>query len=259
MDDCVLACGGTLAKLSDTRRIRLVYATDGTASPVRPSLWRRPMSPELRTIRMNEAREALGLLGIPEKNLQFLDLPERRLARNMDRLIAALCECIAELRPAHVLAPFRYDRHPDHLALNRAVTTAISRVDMDVELFEYFVYYRWRLLPSGDVRSYIRRDMLLEIDIQDVAERKKAALERFTSQTTRFYRWQTRPILTSKLVEEVSRGPECFLRHDPAFQGASVFDRWRLWIPIAHRLEPILKKQKDRVLDVLKRTPADAG
>jgi hypothetical protein len=116
------------------------------------------------------------------------------------------------------------------------------------DLFEYFVYYECRLLPAGDIREYIRPQHLLQVDIEDVSARKRAALDHFKTQTTRFYDWQTRPNLTPQLLDKVSRTPEFFLRYDASAPGPAVFDRSVTWIRMAHRLEPIIKKRKDQVV-----------
>jgi LmbE family N-acetylglucosaminyl deacetylase len=152
-----------------------------------------------------------------------------------------------------VLIPFRYDRHPDHLAVNRSAHAALGRENSRAQLFEYFVYYRWRMLPSGDVRTYIRADQLLAVDIETVAERKRTALERFRSQTTRYYSWQDRPILSQTSLDEACRQPEVFLRHDPALAGVAVFTGARGWIRFVHAFEPMAKRRKDQVMALIRR------
>lgn len=248
MDDAVLACGGTLAQLPHKANWHVAYATDGMGSPEPIIPWRDRISPDLGAVRRAEAREAMSCLGIPETNLHFLNLPDGRLRRHKTALRRALVELITQLRPDHVLVPFRYDRHADHLALNHVLTEMVHNGAYGRALTEYFVYHRWRLLPQGDVRHYIRPGLLSEVDISAVAGRKRAALDRFKSQTTCFYSWQARPNLTPDLLDDVSRAPECFLRYDPGLPSATVFDSSVPWIRIAHRLEPFLKKRKDRLL-----------
>jgi LmbE family N-acetylglucosaminyl deacetylase len=175
-------------------------------------------------------------------------LPEGELGKHRRRLVSALRESVERINPSHILMPFRYDRHADHLALNRAVLTACEEGAYQGRLLEYFVYYRCRLLPTGDIRAYIHPQYLLEVNIEDVSARKRAALDHFKSQTTRFYPWQTRPNLTSQLLDEVSHTPELFLRYDASVPGPDVFDRCVPWIRIAHRLEPVLKKRKDQIV-----------
>jgi hypothetical protein len=115
------------------------------------------------------------------------------------------------------------------------------------------VYYRWRLLPQGDVRRYIDPNLLLEVNIESVSECKRNALEHFQSQTTVFFPWQTRPNLTASLLDDVSRSSEVFLRYDRSTAGPRIFTRMSPWIRLAHRLEPALKKRKDQLLALLKR------
>jgi len=252
MDDCVLACGGTLARIAKIRKVEVVYATDGTASPSPEGRGPTRRSPELESIRMTETKRALAILGVPEENLTFLGLPDGELSDRSDELLGALIDLIERKRPAYVLTPFRFDRHPDHVALNKAVTAALSRVGDPPQLFEYFVYHRWRLLPSGDVRSYIGEDQLCAVDIDDVSERKRKSLDYFRSQTTNFFHWQTRPVLTPTLLDEFCREPEHFLRYDPARPDTTIFDRLVPWIRIANRLETPLKRRKDQLLALLK-------
>lgn len=258
MDDEALACGGTIARLSDKQRIHLVYATDGTQAP-EPVLRRvDKVSPNLGAIRQAESRTAMGRLGVPAQNTHFLDLPERQLERHQDRLRALIADLIARIRPDHILTPFRYDRHRDHIALNRVVT-ALARERQNVRLTEYFVYYRWRLLPKGDIRRYIRASELVQVDIAEVSARKRSALECFKTQTTRFYSWQSRPNLTPKLLDDVSSEPELFLQYRPSLTGASVFESAVTWIRVAHRLESPLKRWKDRAVAVGRRAFAHRG
>jgi LmbE family N-acetylglucosaminyl deacetylase len=244
MDDEILACGGLLARLPDKGEIHIVYATDGMRSPAPVLPWRQSITPDLGMRRMEESRRAVGLLGIPSDNLAFLGLPEARLRRHSAELRRRLLQEIEDRDPDHVLLPFRYDRHPDHLTVNQMVTGAQRAGLIRAQLTEYFVYHRWRLLPLRDVRRYVEPRYLLEIDIERVAAQKRSALACFTTQTTRFYDWQTRPILTPELLDSECAQPELFLRCDAAVRGPEVFSHAAPWIRVVHRVEPVLQKWK---------------
>lgn len=253
MDDEVLACGGTIARIEDKSCIHLVYATNGSRSPV-PVRRRRHHgpAPELPAIRETEARRALAVLGVPEENLRFLGLPDGRLRHHRVELRGRLEEALEELRPRRVLFPFRFDRHADHLALNRVASSVLAARGRECAQYEYFVYHRWRLLPSGDVRTYVTPERLHSVETAAVADLKLRALQEFKSQTTRFFPWQTRPNLTPELLEEVSSSSEVFLEGDPDRPGARILTRLRLWIRLSHVLEPRLKKGKDFALAYLR-------
>jgi LmbE family N-acetylglucosaminyl deacetylase len=244
MDDEALACGGLIARLSQKESIHIIYATDGTKSPapILPGI--DTISPDLGEVRIQEAVAAMEFLGVPQENLRFLRLPEAHLKDNFTALMDSLIKSIGEINPDYVFIPFRYDRHTDHLAINRAVTQGLKQARFQAQLFEYFVYYRWRLLPKKDIRKYIKPEFLIEIEISDVSKKKRLALDYYKSQTTLHYSWQTRPILTSVLLDEESRNPEFFLLHNPSVPGTAVFSNTILWIRLAHRLEPFLQKSK---------------
>jgi LmbE family N-acetylglucosaminyl deacetylase len=253
MDDCVLACGGTLALLPDPTRVQVVYASDGRRSPAPLFPGRDAVPDDLFAVRAAEARAALGHLGVPAANLHFLGLPDACLERHEPMLAAALAERIETLRPDHVLAPFRYDCNRDHVSLAAVAKRECGRAAARPVLSEYFVYYRWRMLPGRDVRRYLRPELLWQVDIGAASARKREALDLFVSQTTRYYPWQTRPNLLPGLLDEVSAGPECFLRAPASLRGADVFTGARAWIRVAHRLEPVLKEAKDRAVALLRR------
>jgi LmbE family N-acetylglucosaminyl deacetylase len=248
MDDEALACGGLLALLPEKGKWHIAYATDGRGSPEPVIPWRDRVSPDLSTIRRDEACAAMACLGIPETNLHFLNLPDSRLGAHERALEHELRQLLAGIQPHHLLIPFRYDRHSDHLALNRTATRIALENGNGPLLTEYFVYYRWRTLPAGDVRQYIRPELLKAVDTSAVAAQKRAALACYESQTTRFYAWQARPNLTAELLDAVSREPELYLRYDPALPGAAIFNRAAWTIRLMHRLEPFLKKRKDRLV-----------
>jgi N-acetylglucosamine malate deacetylase 1 len=248
MDDEVLGCGGALAQLADKEGTHVMYATDGSQSPLLPTSGRTTTTPDLNAIRKAEAQSALGVLGIPSDNMHFLDLPDGRLSDHAKACGASLTELLKRIEPTYVMTPFRYDRHPDHLTVNRVTTTALQQASPHTTLFEYFVYYRWRLLRRGDVRNYIHPDHLIEIDIGAVAIQKRKALACFKSQVTRFYPWQRRPVLAENLLSEVCQNPELFLKYDPHFPGATIFTKAHTWIRLAHHCETPLKTAKDRAV-----------
>lgn len=253
MDDEALACGGLIAKLPYKNRIHILYATDGMKSPAPIIAGRDEVSPNLGKIRMQESVEAMKKLGVTEQNLHFLCLPEAQLQQNILALREMVREKIKSIAPQHIFVPFRYDRHLDHLAVNHVVTSDIEQGILQAQLIEYFVYHRWRLLPKRDIRKYIKLQLLYQLDIADVAKQKRQSLDCFTSQTTIYYPWQTRPILTPMLLDEECTNSEYFLVSNASHSGTAVFSNIILWIKLAHRLEPILLRWKYLTLSIFKR------
>ena len=246
MDDESLGCGLLLATHPRKDQAHVLIVTDGSRSPHPP----QPDASETRrlaAVREQEAREALAVLGVPASNIVMLGLPDGSLRGMVARLRAELTNHIRRIAPQCVFVPFRYDRHPDHLAVNRAVCDAKRAGDIDAAVFEYFVYSQWRLLRTGDVRDYLPPASLRRLPPGTAGDLKRRALECHRSQTTCFYPGQPRPVLSPELLDRVCAEPEAFLAYDPAHDGPRGLARGRAWVPVAHVIEPVLKRLKDRL------------
>jgi LmbE family N-acetylglucosaminyl deacetylase len=249
MDDELIGCGGIVASIGEGSRVHVIYATDGSASPSPPFPSVRVDRLALAGTRREEAVAGLHEIGVPAGNAHFLGLPDGRLRRERAALEAGLENAMHSINPRHLLTPFRFDRHPDHLAVTRAVRALSTRGLVRAEILEYFVYARWKLLRGGDIRRRVRRDLLLRFDLDaDALASKRQALEAHRTQTTLFFTWQTRVNLTGVFLDEVCTGPEYLLRAPSGGNDSAIFDRGILGIRVAHALEPRLKRGKDRVL-----------
>jgi LmbE family N-acetylglucosaminyl deacetylase len=71
MDDEILSCGGTIARLPDKDRVHCVYATDGSKSPAPIFPWLGAIASDLVTVWMREAKRALGILGFLRRTFTF--------------------------------------------------------------------------------------------------------------------------------------------------------------------------------------------
>jgi LmbE family N-acetylglucosaminyl deacetylase len=246
MDDESLGCGMLIALHAARGEVRVLFASDGSGSP-EPPRDRPELRRNLPAIRREEALEALAVLGVPPGHVVFYGFPDGSLARHEAEIAGRVAAEAAAMRAVAVLVPFRYDRHPDHLALNRAVTGALRDARLEAEVVEYFVYTQWRLLRTGDVRDYLAPDDVLRVHGAQAAGLKRAALARHRSQTTRHFPGQRRPILSESLLDRACAEPETFLKYRPDRAGPLGLARGRYWIPTACRVEPLLKRFKDRL------------
>ncbi|KUH32680.1 diacetylchitobiose deacetylase [Thermococcus celericrescens] len=108
-DDCELAIGGMLAKLSrEGKEITYLTLTDGSAGS-------RELPPdELKKIRRREQERAAEIIGV--KKLLWLDYRDTRLPYS-EEVRGELLRIIRSEKPDLVLAPdpwLPYDVHPDH-------------------------------------------------------------------------------------------------------------------------------------------------
>jgi LmbE family N-acetylglucosaminyl deacetylase len=228
-DDEILGCGGLLAGLEDKAQVRVVIVCDGRGS----AEWKRPDpapgAPDIAAVRAAESRAALALLGIGESQVSTLNFPDGTLAARGPELAAALERMMGEVKPRWLLAPFRFDRHPDHMALGRAALALAAVKEGRATLLEYFVYFRFRLFPGRDIRRVVKPELLQHRDLADVAFLKRRALDCFVTQVTRYYPWQARPVLTEEALRESAAGPELYLVA-PAGAPDSAVLRWPVWL-----------------------------
>ncbi len=244
-DDEVLGCGELIVSLAavDPAAVTVAVATNGDLSPRLPG---RVPEEGLADVRSRESAKALARLCLPPERLTFFGLPDGNLRACRTRLEEALAEAVRQSKARELFVPFRYDSHPDHMALHAAgvrVATACPGLD----LFEYFVYPRWRLLRAGDVRCYLAPGELLALDASATAAvAKREALDEYRSQTTLWIQGQKRPILFPALLDRICAEAETFVRYDPRRRGAGIFSGSALWFRLVLRVEPPLKRWKDR-------------
>ena len=242
-DDEVLGCGALIAAVERADALAVVVVSDGSRSPPAAA-----GAPGLAAIRRDESRSALAALGVADERISFLDLPDGELTAHAPAIDAALYGAVTRATATDVFVPFRYDRHPDHQAVHAAGVRLLRRAG--IRLWEYFVYPFWRLLPGGDVRAHLRSDVLYALQAADAAlAAKRSALDAYRSQATSYADAQSRPVLGPEFLDELCASPETFLRYEVARPGAAVFRRTRWWFEVVRRVEPPLKRAKDRLHD----------
>jgi LmbE family N-acetylglucosaminyl deacetylase len=249
-DDETLGCGGTIALFAPTRSIHVVYAADGRLSPSGADGKPAAEADSLPAVRRAEAETAMAGLGLGADRLHFLDLPDGQLNAHRSTLTARLAELVRTLRPRTVLTPFRYDQHPDHLAVHKATVDAVAEGSAtgEITLLEYFVYFRYPLLAEGDIRRAVAPAHLVEIDIEPVRVAKRAALDAYVSQVTHYFPWQTRPVLTEAVLDEHASGPEWFVHAAADLSPAELFQRDSMRLRINLLFGPALVRWKKRLL-----------
>ncbi|HEY9880634.1 MAG TPA: PIG-L family deacetylase [Leptolyngbyaceae cyanobacterium] len=181
-DDETLGCGGLIAlKRQQGARVAVVILTDGAAShPDHPQLSRA----QLVEMRQQEARQALGVLGVPPEQVHFLNQPDQGVATlsepAMQSVLTQLVQILQDLAPQESYVTYRRDVHPDHEATYWLVADAIAQSQLPVRLYEYPIYTLWRPwllnLEAEEIRTLHR------LPIRPVLSQKKQAIRVYRSQ-----------------------------------------------------------------------------
>lgn len=251
-DDEIIGLGGIVGQVVNKDLLNFHFMTDGSKSPSPPFSLSLADQEMLKKVRRSESTNVLKLLGIKEQNLFFAELPETKADRTI--LLEEIKKILKKLLPKIVIIPFRYDRHRDHVLLSRTVINLVRKSNLNIKVYEYFVYHKWKMLPKKDIRKYIFPEMLLEFDIDNFSDVKKQALNLFKSQTTLYFAWQTRPILTKEFIENNTRENEVLLESNLKLKDMDIFTGSKIRILLVHALEYKMKKIKEEILFFIRTT-----
>ncbi|HEX4056032.1 MAG TPA: PIG-L deacetylase family protein [Tepidisphaeraceae bacterium] len=169
MDDEIIGPGGTVVRhVQAGAKISFIYMTDGMAGD--SHLQDLQSRQHLARQRKDESRRAAEIVGV--RDLAFLDGADGALA-DTPEMVGGLEKILIERKPGIIYAPAVTDHHRDHWATNRVLRKAMDRLPApatrDLIIRGYEV---WTPAPANRM-----------VDISEVIEIKKRAIETFASQT----------------------------------------------------------------------------
>lgn len=149
-DDEVIGCGGLIARLVEEGNApQIIVMTGGEGSHGKDCADTEAIVKARRGL----TRNALSILGVPERNLHELDFKDGGITAESE-LMEPLKELIASLKPDTVLVPHWGEGWPDHVNTAKIIK---SLVPSTVQVWEYCVwmwYYQvWRGLDWANAAS----------------------------------------------------------------------------------------------------------
>lgn len=251
MDDEILGCGHLLASLADPTNIHLLFATIGDSLPAGIQPNEHEASPAaIEKARKEESLAGLALFGIAPRQCSFMDIQDGTL-RNHESLIFKKTNAVIQRESiTQLIAPFEFDQHQDHLALNR-VAKRIYLERKGIKLLEYFVYINYPLLPGKDIRTYCHPSTLTYVE--PTSGKKRDALRLHVSQTTNYFKGQTRPVLTDDFCDQASSGREVYRDVDQAMTVKNPMKLPGTVIRVLQTLQPRLKRIKETLRQKLQK------
>ena len=184
-DDETLGCGGTIAKrVSEGYEVLIVILTDGRYSFLKMlGIDSNPTPEELKEIREKEIKNATKILGVPERNLFFLNFIDGMLKNNMDRAEEKIIKILSKNRPVEVYYPYKKDGHPDHRAANQIVKKSLKKLGISPVMYQYSIAQKYaRIGPIIDAFFNLLNHNMISFDISNFLHLKKAAIKEFKSE-----------------------------------------------------------------------------
>ncbi len=207
-DDASLGCGGLIAGARRAgQSVRLLYLTDGSAShPGHPRL----TPSDLARRRNAEARLAKARLGVSEDHLQFLDLPDGRLASfseaEIDDAATRIATILSRHTPPTILLPLRRDGSGEHEAAFELVARALRQAELRCRLLEYPVWALWSPLRLWEP---LRKARVHYHDLAGAGALKASALAAYASQFSPTPPWKD-PVMPHGFARAFSLKREFF-------------------------------------------------
>jgi len=208
-DDACLGCGGVISKkIKSGEKVIIVDVTDGRNSHLLTfGIGKDPTPRETAILRKNEEINAMNLLGVPKENIYFLDYEDGFLYENDDDARKKIFEIIKKIKPSEIYIPCLEDSIQDHVFTNIIVKESLKRLNLDVEVYEYFIQAR----PKFE-KTY-KKD-IIKIDISDEIDKKKTAIQFYKSQITKFSSNQKTPVLEDEFLNYFYNDKELFRKID---------------------------------------------
>lgn len=193
-DDETLGAGGLIARL---RRagvpVTIVAITDGEHAYAD--------TPNLADIRIPEQIEALHRLGVPERMIHRLHLPDRDVSDYEGQLVKLLLPLVTA--DMHLVAPWQHDFHPDHEAAGRAAATVAQSKNVPLTSYVFWTWHRGN--PAMLHGLPVAKLPLSEAEL-------KSKLHALQAHVSQFEHGDGQPILSPELLVPAQRPFEVYIR-----------------------------------------------
>jgi len=188
-DDEAFGCGGLIAlKRLEGCPVHVVFVTDGSAShPNHPTL----STTTLATLREQEARASLRVLGVDSADVHFLGVRDGTLghlgAQESTAIVGRLRELLESVKPDGVLLPFHDDGSSEHEAAFKLFAAALKKSPFRPRVLEFPVWSWWKPFLLFPYLFTARR--VLRFDYRGYEFLKQAAIESHRSQVEPMPPW----------------------------------------------------------------------
>jgi LmbE family N-acetylglucosaminyl deacetylase len=219
-DDETLACGGTIAKrIREGYEVFVVFMTDARYSLRAVGITSGPSPQEISNIRREEAREAMKILGLQDKNLFFLNFEDQTLEAHYQDAKRIVLKILKDVSPIEVYFPQRKEYHRDHRITNFIVQEALSHLNLIPVRVQYAIAWAFpfnimvHMLEEKKFISFMSNILNLDIIYVDISEflyLKMKALEAYKTQLLAFSYQERKNLFRSSFLNRFLKKKESF-------------------------------------------------
>lgn len=221
-DDAILGVGGRMTEhLKNGADVYIVICADGRNSHKAVlGIETNPSPNEVKTIRKEEIKRAMAVLGIAEERLFFLELTdgEGKVWQNQESAKSQI-EGITNRENPNIIYFHYPDAHTDHTAVGNILLRILPNLPREIEAYQFVIWTKELAKNRPEVAiSQIPKmpSDVLEIDISKFVDLKRKALFEMRSQVNLwpYPQWQVqeKPILDKKFIDFFLRGQEIFVK-----------------------------------------------
>lgn len=193
-DDETLGAGGLIARLRNLGiPVSVVAITDGEGAYTDGH--------GLGEIRIQEQTAALAKLGVSEKDIYRLKLPDRRLSENEDQLFESIVGLAGPT--THIVAPWCRDFHPDHEAAGRVAMKLSKAMNLPCNFYLFWTWHRG---------SPATLDGVSMVSLPLSKEERETKLQALAEHASQFQHPDGQPILSDGLLAPTQRSFEVYIR-----------------------------------------------
>jgi N-acetylglucosamine malate deacetylase 1 len=196
-DDETFCCGGVIAKkIFECKEVLVVVMTDGrNALSSVFGIERDPTPEQLKKIRRDELINASKILGVPDKNILFLDYEDTKLGKSKEQAESQVVEILRSYEPSEIYFPHENDFNMDHKVSSQIIRKCNDELEVAAIPFRYSVCPRFI-----HISTFVDRlcNPLLHnicfVDISQFLKKKESAIMEYKSQITILSKEQKQPV-----------------------------------------------------------------
>ncbi len=193
-DDETLGAGGLIAKLRGADvPVTIVAITDGENAYADLD--------DLGETRVQEQTEALHRLGVPERMIHRLRLPDRNVSNYEDQLVDRLLPLVTA--DTHLVAPWHRDFHPDHEAAGRAAARVAQQKNLALTCYLFWTWHRGEPCMLDGLP-------ITKLNLSE--EERQSKLHALQAHASQFEHADGQPILSPQLLAPAQRAFEVYIR-----------------------------------------------